>query len=543
MPFAIVQAGSSLQAVSLTGTVQTLSLPSGVTIDATRKGRFHTIGNRVVFTGAATINLWIDPKTFAVRSMVIQAPTAGPTLAAAGTGLTGDYVAAYSFATIDSDGNILNESGISPLSDVLTLTNQGINWTALQVSPDSSVNARILYRSVLGANGEDLFKVTTILDNVTTSYLGDILPDSALELLPVFQNSEPPPGTVPGSYVQLSWVYRDRLFLVGEDAPDEVVWSEPNLPYLFPDDNGISLTIKGEDEYGCTGVLVRRSECVLLKRARVLRFIGDDNENFEVQPDNSSSNAGCLAPRSCLVVDDIGYFLGPEGVYAVDSNGVRPITDDTVYPWFNTDLYFNRDRFPDAEAGYNPSSDCYELHLVPVAGSDLNEWISLDVKKQKWYGRHFTDAFIPESRGMLKEDAGALNSVIGGQDGYLYLMNQDVRSDFAGDDPTTAVAIAINWTHSFFDAENPDLMHFWGQVTLHYQNEGALAGNVTVNWVVGDIGSSFTGTQAVPLSVDRYRMTRFGVGRLMRMQFIHATAGENFLLRGIQVPFNVIGRR
>lgn len=546
MSFAIVQAGSALQAVSTSGTIVTLTLPTGVTIDSTLRGQFHILGKQLLFTGAATINLWIDPVTLTVRSMVIVPPTAAPTLATNGTGLTGSYVAAYTFGVIDTNGNLINESGLSDLSDALAVTNQGINWTNIQVSPDSSVNCRVLYRSLLDGNGETLFRRTIIADNVTTSFLTDNLPDSGLELLPAFADSDPPEGTVPGTRLQLAVSYRDRIFAVGTSDPDSLRWTEPGSFYQWPSENEAGLTVRGEDQYGCQGFLPRKEELVILKRSKVLRFVGSSNDDFEMMPDDSSQNVGCIAPLSCVVISDVGYFLGPDGVYAVDSAGVRNITRDTVDPWFSTDLYFNRPGFYLALGGYNPATHSYELYLTYVGSATgvIDRWISYDIEKGKWYGPHYTAGFTPSARGMLKTSGGLLNATIGGTDGYLYYMNQSLRSDLPGATPLTPSAITAEWIHSYFDADSPDFLHFWGMPTYHYQNEGVSAGTVTVSWYTGDlVASSFPNTGTFPLTTDRYRMTRLGTGRLMRMKFTHATAGENFLLRGMQIPFNTIGRR
>lgn len=555
--FYIVQAGSALQAISDDGaTIVTLTLPVGVTIDPDVRGQFHVISRQVIFTRASSVNLWIDPVTFIVRPMVITAPVGAATLATAapaGLGLTGQYIAAYSYAVLDGAGAIINESPLSPLSNVVALANQAIDWSGISVSPTAYVNARVLYRSVAGANGEVLFQRSILADNVTTVLAGDETADSALGLLPAFQGNDPPPGTVSGTRLALAVTWQSRLCGVDGADPHDFRYSEPNAFYSWPLDNGFKLTVDGEDEYGCTGFLPRRSELVILKRSRVLRLVGNDNRDFELIPDTSGEAVGCIAPFSCVVIDDIGYFLGQDGVYRVGPGGVESISRGKVDPWFITDLFFDRDEFPNAFAAYNPVTHAYELHLVAVNTPPVvDTWIAFDIRSQSWYGAHHTEALTPSARALGRNSNGTMGAIMGGTDGYLYRMNETDRTDYDGATPLTGVGISVDWITAYFHGDDPDLLHYWGQATFHIQNQlvenvepapvaidvGVQVGNITVG-VASFVSVVFT----IPQTVDRYLGPRFGVGRLMRWRMTHSTAGGRVMLRGFEIPVSVVGRR
>jgi hypothetical protein len=552
--FTIVQAGSTLQAVSADGTqVETLVLPSGVTIDATVRGQFFVIARQILFTRAPSVNLWIDPVTFTVRPMVIEAPATAPVLAAgSGTGLTGDYIGGVTFAVLDGDGNIINESPMSPLSNTVTLADDDIDWSSIPVSVDTSVNARVLYRSLTGGDAENLFQRSILANNVATTVAGDNTADSALGLLPAFLGNDPPPGSTPGTRLELAIAWQNRILGVGQADPDELRWCEPNQFYAWPSANGIMLTVRGEDRYGCQGFLPRRSELVILKRARVLRFIGSDNSNFELIPDTSGEGVGCQAPLSCVVIDDVGYFLGFDGVYRVDSSGVQSITRGKVDPWFLTDTYFTRSLFPYAIGAYNDDTHMYELHLADEE-LELGRWIAFDIRTGEWYGRHVTSAFTPTARASVRGVDGQPLPAIGADDGYIYLMNQTLRSDLPGDGSAAEPILPV-WESAYFDLGDPDMVHYWGDPSFHVQNEFYAVGPplptdvppAQLETMVGEIVPSWTGalTQALPLNVDRARLRRFGVGRLMRFRLTHPdSAGYNLVLRGMQIPVRVVGRR
>jgi hypothetical protein len=543
--FTIVQAGSSLQAISPDGaTIETLTLPVGVTIDATIRGQFHIMARQLLFTRAPSVNLWIDPVTFTVRPMVIEAPSTAPVLAAGGgTGLTGDYVAAVAFAVLDGNGDVINESSISPLSNVVTLADEDIDWSSIPVSLDSAVNARVLYRSVTGANGESLFQRSIITDNVTTMLSADATDDTALGLLPVYQGNDPPPGTAPGTWLELSTTWQNRMLGVSRADPDELLYTQPDQFYAWPTANGFFLTVRGEDKFGCQGFLPRRDDLVILKRSRVLRLVGSSNEDFELIPDTSGEGIGCQAPFSCVVIDDLGYFLGWDGVYRVGPQGVECISRGKVDPWFQTDDYFDRSLFPGAIGAYNPVTNSYELHFE-TAALTLGSWVAFDINTQNWYGRHETSAFVPTARGLLRDADGQAQSAIGGADGYVYWMNQPTREDAPGDgDP--ASAIDIDWLSAYIDDGDPDSFHYWGQASIFVRQESGTPPVATITSWVGNIPTSGAGlTQNVPLTIDRTRLARFGSGRTLRFRIQHPdSAGYGFMLQGLMVPTHVVGRR
>jgi len=550
MAFTIVQAGSTLQAVNDDGTlVETLTLPGGVTIDATIRGQFLIMARQILFVGAPSVNLWIDPVTFTVRPMVIEAPSTAPVLAAgSGTGLTGDYIAAVAFAVLDGDGEVINESPLSPLSNVVTLANDDIDWSSIPISADSSVNARVLYRSLRDADGTTLFQRSIISNNVTTTLTGDNTADSALGLLPAFQGNDPPPGTTSADRILWATVWQSRMLCVGSNDPDELRYTEVDKFYAWPYANGINLTVRGEDQFGCQGFLPRRAELVILKRARVLRLVGNDNTDFQLIPDTSGDGVGCIAPLSAVVIDDIGYFMGADGVYRVGPGGIESITRGKVDPWFITSLYFTRSLFQYAIGAFNDETNAYEIH-IPSAVLELGNWMSFDIETATWYGRHSTSAFTPTARALLRDSNGLARTAMGGADGYIYLMNQPTREDAPGDG-SAADAILPNWTSAFFDDGDPDVTHYWGDPTFHVQNESDVTPLVVppaqVESMVGAITGGFTGAlvQSLPVTRDRSRLNRFGVGRLMRFRITHpSSAGCNLMLRGFQIPTHVIGRR
>lgn len=535
--FYFVQAGSSLQIVDTTGAIAaTLTLPSGVTINANVRGRAAVLSQQILFARASSVNLWIDPSTtpFTVRPLSTRPPMAAPALAAgASTGLTGDYRMKVSFIVKDESGRLLSESPLGPMSGAVTLANQSLNATQIPISTESHVTGRRLYRTVAG--GAVFFQMLDIDDNLTAELDSAIL-DAALELLPEDPELGNPPGATPGTFLDLLVVWRNRLWAKSQQLSevDRILFSDLDKFYAWSSTNFLLASPVGEDTFGITGFIPRRDELVVCKRSRIMKVVGSTEDDFEVII--IAEGVGCIAADSCVVVRDIGYFLGLDGVYTVGPDGVKPISRDKVDPWFLTDTYFNRSEFENAVGGYNQVTDSYDLLLAAVGGTDLNRWVSYDIRRREWTGPHLTAAFTPTMRAFLRDGDSNGLPTFGAADGKLYKMNQSGASDNSN-------AIAIDWISKWFAGQAPDIFHCWLEPSFHVKKQSGSPGPLVVTPRVGDLDASNGTSQNIPQTIDRSRLARWGCGRFLRLQFTHSTDAEDVELRGFELPFIETGRR
>jgi hypothetical protein len=535
--FTLVHAGTSLQAVNSAGTIVTLTLPSGVTIDSTRRMRFAILGQKILCTNAVSQNIIVNPVDLSTALATMAAPVTPVTLAAgAGTGLIGTYRVKYSFIQKDGDGNTVNESPLSEFAEI-SLSNTGLAISAIGLPPSGSpATGRRLYRTV--SNGSVFFAMAD-LDDITTTTYTTTMADAALELLPANPELGNPPGTVPGTYMTLMAVWRNRIWGVGSEPEDidKLRHTDEDLFYTWSEGNLFLAQPKGEDAYGVTGFLPRRDELIFGKRQRLLKMIGYDESDFEVVV--VAEGVGIIAPDTCVVIRDVGYFLSSDGVYAVGPQGVMPLSLDKVDPWFKSDSYFNREQFPNARAHYNPIKDTYELHLAAVNSSNLDRWVAYDIRKKEWLGPHRTAAFTPTAVGLVTDDEGQPRPLVGSTDGILYLMNQSGAAD--QDSSGNATGIAIDWITKFFSGGAPDITHFWDQPTIFTKPQGA--GILILTPFVGDLSASSSTNRNIALTAFRTRLSRFGVGRLLKLRFTHDVENQDVELYGFELPFNEVGRR
>lgn len=540
MAFYLVQAGSSLKVLrSDFTTYATLTPPTGVTIRSDRPCRFANVANRTIISNAPTETLWLDPGTFTLYRLGVNRPFTAPAVAAgSGTGLTGSYSVKVTFVT-KIGGVLYNESPASAASNTVSLSNKSLAVSSIPVSLDSSVTGRRLYRTV--ANGSEYLHWSDIDDNVTT-VLDDNTADASLgDAIPDLGNAEA--GSGGGSALKLLTEWRDRVWGIG-DTPatiDHIVYSEAEIPYSFPPENLLLAQSVGEDSTGGTAFLRRRDELGIGKRNRIMKVIGDSNTNFEIII--VSEQTGVLASDSVIIVRDIAYFLGTDGIYSFGPQGVTALSRDFVDPWFLTDTYFNRGVFSSAFAGYNAYRDTYDLYLASAGQSTIDRWVSYHITENRFSGPHRTAALTPTARAMFRDTNGAYLPVVGGSDGFLYTMNGSGAADFAGSAPSTPIAIAIDWITKFLNGGAPDQTKYWGMPTFFLKKQGNSAGSITITPRVGDLEATDGTAQSLSQQGSRVRMPIWGAGRFLRLQFTHNTAQEDVEIYSAEQPIIPIGRR
>lgn len=535
--FYLAHAGASLQLVKSDGTIVTLTLPTGVTLGDYR-ARTAVLGSHVAIVNAPSENLWLDADDNALRRLSSQPPEAAPTLAAgAATGLTGEYNAKVSFAVKNADGDVLRESPLSPQSVPITLANTRLAYSNIPISTDTDVNCRRIYRTAAG--GTVYFLAYDLDDNFTTAF-DEAMSDDSLSRLPADPALGNPTGTLKGDRLTLIVAWKAHLWAVASrfDLRDHVIFTDANKFYAWPVENDFPAYPAGEDTFGVTGFLARRDALGVLKRNRLLKIVGSTTDDFEMII--VVEEQGCVAPESCVVIRDAGYWLAKDGVYKWDDSGVVCISRKNVDPWFTSDDFFNRTYFPDAIGAFNPITNCYELGLMSVGSTERDVWVSYHIDKDEWLGPHFTTAFVPTARALLISDGNDLRPVIGGDDGYLYLQNQSGNKDVAGDGTENIITALIEPKWHSLGA--PNSVHYWGQLSVLSRIESA-GTEMRVTAYVGRLDATAQTNIVLDLTKGRQRVRRLGVGPLCKLHFEQGQLGKRFMLYGYELPAFEVGVR
>lgn len=529
MAWYLVHSSTSLYKMNTTGSWSTISLPSGVTVDSTKRARVALLNRWAIVVNAPSVNLQIDADTQTAYKLTIDAPTTTASLAAGSSGsIKGTYRYAYSYA-ITTGSRVISESALSPTAGPLTVNGTNINITNISTASDAAVNARIIYRTSTG--GVDFFKVTTINDNSTTSYT-DSATDYDLSLVGYAEDKGAPPGATTASYLRMIATWKDRLWATPDDNPDRLYFSGRGEQYSWGEENYFVIQPEGGDDYGITALASRRDELVVFRRRAIWKVIGTGVSDFQVI--QVAEGVGCTGPEAVCVIRDTAYFMSEDGVYEYGPNGVQSISRDSVHGWFATDTYFNRSEYDNAFFKWNPQYDQLEIHLAPTSTTSLTRWVTFDLKRRIWLGPHLTGAFTPTCGATVDDSSGLAVPVMGGSDGYIYKQNASTATD-------AGTAIVFDVITKWFSGNTPDIHKYWGQPAVICKEE--TTGVLKWEDAVGEMDATTNSTQSLNLTSSRHRLLRPGVGRFMRFRLYNEENTQSLEVYGVEVPFHELGRR
>jgi hypothetical protein len=529
MAYSLVVAGGTLYKITPAGVATALTLPTGITISATRPSYLAIVQRNIALVNGPTRSLLIDPN-FNVYPLIPQPPTTAPLLADGGAGTySGTVRARYTFIIKDPvSGKLIAESPFSPISASLTVTNKLIQ-ADLQTSPDSAVTHRRLYRTTTG--GSTYFHWLDVDGNTQTS-IKDDLSDAAIGLVAAPTHLGAAPGMALGTFMTNIVEWKDRLWGVGDIDPDVLVFTNENIAYGWP--NSLNVPPVGADEIGITGLLTRRDELGIAKRHVLWKLVKAGTNTFDLI--KVKSDKGCWAPRSVVIIDDIAYFLGEDGVYTWGPGGVQSISDARVRGWFSTDTYFNRGAFDTAIGRYNARYHWYEVLLAPAGSTDLTRWVAYDIRNQAWYGPHKTDAFTPSFMALSRDSNGLNLPIMGSTAGHVYYQDSTATTD-------QGTVLALEAHSKFHDGNAPDIEKVWLQPSVLSSIQAA-AGAVNVTAKVGGLDASTTQTFALNLTRGREKLSRLGRGRMVQIGFSGSTsASQGIVIYGYELPYFELGRR
>lgn len=521
MSFTLLQSGSQLQFLDSSGSLSTLTLPTGVTLRTDVPPRFAIYQDYVVMVNTPSRPLIIDV-TGTVRPMVPKPPSVAPVLSAGSSGgLSGTYAKArVTFTQKDGDGFLISESDYSPASNSITLSSENLQATGVAVSTED-ISSRRLYRPVTG--GTVLFPWID-LDGNTITIVQDDLSDVGLSLLPAPILGNPPRLT-------LIKEWRDRLWGVGDVYLDDILYSEASVFYAWPSSNYITVPGAGRDQFGLRAFLPRREALGIGRRDIIWQLTGTTPDDWQVV--KLSENTGIESQESVVVYRDIALWLWKDGVYQWDSEGLRNVSDPQVKAWFNKDSYFNRDLFSSAFAVFDPVRLKYRLFLAAAGSTTLNRWVEYDVSTRKWWGPHKTSGFVPTCAFTVIDDADKTFPAVGSASAYVWMEQQNPV------DGTAPIEFIVDT--KFYDGDMPDYEKLWGELSII--GKAQPRGQLQVIPKVGYLDATAKLPIPYNMTKGRQRLQRMGLGKLLQLRFQHNVVGEEVELYGFEVPHFVVGRR
>ena len=531
----LAHAGTGLQKVSTAGVVSAaLTLPAGVTIVNTRPARIAVLAWRAAIVNAPSVNLLIDLSDWTVWPLnPAAAPAAAPVVARTAGPVYGGPHGVYrywvSFA-IKRGGIVITESPFSPPSAEVNAEawygeesfGAHVTLSGIPTSSYADVNCRRLYRPVAG--GADRYWLADLDDNVTTTY-EDAIVDGDLSLLPALNDLGLPPGADATDRMVLLVAWKNRLFGVGLNEPDTLRWCGADRPYAWAPWNSVRVRPSGQP---LTALAARRNELVPFKADGIWKFIGTDETDFSLV--QVAEGVGSVSQDATITVHDTVYFLGPTDFWEYGPSGVLNLSRQSVHNWFATDTYFNRSRFPNAFAVYDPALDVIELHLAALGSSVEDRWVSFHRGTRKWFGPHKTSALTPTAATLLDLGTG-ISVPVRGSAGDETGADLYVPQTSAADD---GLAIVYDVAVHPHDGDLPDWEKFWGELTVLSRRQAQ--GTLSIYPAVGVLNAAEQPAIAHDLSRGRQCLRHLGKGQTCALRFYNAENGQAVSLYGYSLP-------
>lgn len=536
MAFYIVVSGTKLYRVNTAGAATELTLPTGITLDVTRRPRMAVMGRNVVVNNVGIRSFFVDPN-FNVYPQQIQPPVSPPILTSASTGVlsaTVGYRVKYSYLIKDPlTNNVLVESQLSPASASSgTFSLKLLKADGLAASPDRAVTHRRLYRTTDGTStyfpwfdleGNTL---TSASDDISDALLDDFAAPTELGVIN---------GCLPYSYCTLLVEWKGRLWAVTDTDPDYLRYCAAGLFYAWKSSYQIPITPIGFDQFGITGFIRRKNELGVGRRNVLWKITGDDTTNF--QPVIVHEQRGIFSSESVVVIDDVGWFLSEDGVYTWGPDGVECKSDaGNVRKWFNTDTYFNRALFSSAFGKYNQKYDGYELHMAAAGSSVIDRWVFCDRKSGKWYGPHKTAAFTPTTGiGQFIDSNSLTVPLLGSSDGKLFVTDSPSFND-------NGSAISLSGVGVRTANGTPDIEKLFKRPSFIFKRQAA-KGDLVVAGAIGEPDCGETIRFEIDQRGTRERFPVLGHGRFCSLTFTESTLDQGCEIQGYEIPAHELGRR
>lgn len=524
MAFTLLQAGSTLQLMDSSGTLTTLTLPTGVTLDSARRARMTVFQRYVIVVNSPTQPITVDPEG-AVRVLCPQAPRTTLTLSGPTAGnLSGTFLSRQSFRILDGDGNVIAESPLGPPTTAVTIAAKYLRVAAMDLSQEDITQSR-LYRTT--TNGATYLPWVDV-DGNTQVTIEDDTPDALLTTL-----AEPILGQPPNDLTLIAQ-YKERAWGVSATDVDTLRFTDVKRMFAWPATYGVVVGRPGSDSRGVTGLIARKEALAAGRQDSIFQIVGESPTGFRAV--KIKDGIGIESGDTVVIHRDVAYWLGKDGVYRWDDAGVTCISDGKVRSWFTTDTYFNRSRFQYAVATIDPVTHKYQLLLSAAGSSDLDRWVEFDITDQTWWGPHKTSDFTPAWMGQILDSNDLLIPVVASTAGFIY-KNQATRTD------GTSTAIDLDVDTKFHDFKTPTVEKTMGQLTLVSKIQAA--GSLTITPYLGGLDAPTGAPITASLTAGTETLRRLGgPAQFAKLNFRHNTAGQDVELYGYELPwFELSGRK
>lgn len=427
---------------------------------------------------------------------------------------------------------------------ILTTNNyDNIALTSLPISVDPGVVARKIYRTVAG--GTDFLFVTTINDNVTTTY-DDLISDGSLGVTTPpeagqFNDNGPPP------FAAFMKVWKRTVFMAGDPLnPNVLYFGRDDEPESFPIINGFEL------DTPITGMYETSLGLIVTTETDFWRVVGDNPDYFLDKVRKGMGNTGF---RACGETRMFGWCTDRDGVRLFDLRDTNKISDiisdqfddldrvnlEHIWSIHSRAHYLMIFAFPDNDNVYN------KFLIYQYGGND-------DVRQGWWWTLSLAAGLEFLCAEEIEDANGDFHLYVGGNDGMIYdLFNPTADNWVNASGAATAVRLRIRTPWVRAGSLGAEFEGVTGRVLptfieLRAREEDAEAHTWTMLVETAD-GSATDGTvrDSQTLSyvfpagqcIQRYRTQNLTAGEYFRLTVTHEQLDKHVIFQGIRVYLDV----
>ena len=352
--------------------------------------------------------------------------------------LTGVYRLYVSYYVVWPNGHTY-ETGLSPASGDVTVDQRHIMWSNIPICPYAPYygQAPTIYRNLYrgpgtGGNLTEIYYVTTISDNTTTTYDDDVS-DATLQTGYIENNLLYVPPIVPKL---MEWHY-GRLFMIDPTFTNRLYYTEVALgntaeaneelmPLAMEDLNWDDLRVAGFDEVDPQGIVSWGSYIYIALRQTWIRKQGDDPNTWAFRKTYSSH--GIAAPWT-IDTSSMGIFglINPEngesGIALFNGQYSEVFSSPRLDELLKNDL--NIDQI--AQCRGRLAGKYYFLLYPSIGQTDPDKILAIDLRRYPDIRvAYWTDLYGQS----LDTDKQSSKFYIGGSDGYVRTKSSTGTCDF-----------------------------------------------------------------------------------------------------------------
>lgn len=415
--------------------------------------------------------------------------------------LTGDYTYRVAFLT---EYGVISNGG--PVSATVSPSSDQVDLSTIPVSDDPQVIARLIYRDI---SGDAIYRfVDQINDNVTTTYTDDI-PDASLGATDLPLAGDSIIDNSPLGRLHASVVWQNRIIGIDADDRYRLIIGEVGAPeaakivdQIVLEENLIAL------EPHAVGLLIYSSDSIF-------RLAGDGvNIPFFVEKTSSTTGANSFRSAAtyknthlCQHEDKVYFVENPADPWFLNKHRLDHFRDDITNATLDDGfVVHDRSRFRVLFFNKGSSGD-YDQIDVWQYGVSAREQVSgdgagvdpQDIRYGAWFTLSLPASVNPHCAEMMERTADLPELWVGGEDGYVYWLQDPSATTWAEGASTSAISSSFE-TIAFPIGSSVHGRGIPRYLKLHLESVGSATTAVTVT-ILSDSEGATIGSSSFNISV------------------------------------------